>query len=171
MYGSQNEISEVSPSSIRESKLTDSSQLVKEFKENSKRPYFEDNTYFTIHEEVELLDYDFIEDRFDEPALVLLLNYKNISGTTQVPGRIGLFFSFFQEGQKIQEAQAALSDNFTEQYPEYISGFNQYKAEVKPGEETNFLMTVLLTNTNKVTLEIEEKINTNSEDNILYFVK
>lgn len=149
--------------------LSKDSTIVSNFDEVSKRPYFSNETYFTNQEEVSLIRYNFVRDQDNKPALVALFKYKNVSETTQIPAHVKLFFSFEQDGKEIKETQVAMTENFLELYPTYASGFDNFRSKVEPGEETEFIVSVPLKNTEEVVLKVEEKISSNPKDIYLYF--
>ena len=55
-----------------------------EYEENNKRPYLEDDMYYTVNEEIKILSHEFITDKDGNPMLVLWLNYKNISDSDKI---------------------------------------------------------------------------------------
>lgn len=128
-----------------------------EYEENNKRPYLEDDMYYTVNEEIKILSHEFITDKDGNPMLVLWLNYKNISDSDIIPMGVRSYFHFYQNEQEMEDF-AYLSEDFSKKNSQYGEAYQRAIDVVNPGEEIEFYLGIPLEDNSEVQLDLDQKI-------------
>lgn len=136
--------------------------FVSEYDQNNKRPYFEEDMYYTLHEEITFLSHEFIMDKDGNPTLVVWLNYKNTGDSDKTPIGIRSYFHFYQNEQEMEDF-AYLSKGFSDENPQYGEAYQHAINVVSPGDEVEIYLAIPLEDKSDVRLELEQK--NQSEDN------
>lgn len=134
------------------------SSLAADSREANRRPYYQDGTYYTNHEEVTLLSHELVTDQEGSPVLLLWLRYLNTGEETSIPFRIKGSFHFYQNGQELTGPQPALPAALSEQDPKYAEGYRNSVEEILPGQETEIYLPIPLIDNSDVTLTMDEKV-------------
>ncbi|MDE1550066.1 DUF5067 domain-containing protein [Jeotgalibaca caeni] len=145
----------------------DISVFAAEYEEDNKRPYLEDDMYYTVNEEIKILSHEFITDQDGNPALVLWLHYKNSSDQDIIPMGVRSYFHFYQNEQELEHF-AYLSEEFSKENPPYAEAYQRAIAGVSPGEEVEFYFAISLKDKSEVQLKLDEK-NQSGDDNQITF--
>lgn len=138
-----------------------------EYEENNKRPYLEDDMYYTVNEEIKILSHEFITDKDGNPMLVLWLNYKNISDSDIIPMGVRSYFHFYQNEQEMEDF-AYLSEDFSKKNSQYGEAYQRAIDVVNPGEEIEFYLGIPLEDNSEVQLDLDQK-NKDENDNRIIF--
>lgn len=151
------------------SNLPQDSELVREVEEARKRPYFQDNTYYSHNEEITIVSYEYLTNiGNNQPMLIILLRKKNVGDEPSLV-HVAPSFTFSQNERELDRTiRPTIPEEMIEDYPEFILAHNKFNQEVYPGEEIEFLLPIILEDTSEVKMEPYVR-SIPSDDSHIYF--